>query len=248
MASFISYEKEQIVSIYDIGHNGFLKPDAIFNYFQDIATLHSMELGLSYFDLIKLNEFWVLTRVTAEIIQLPKYNDTLKLVTYPIKPRLIDCDRDYYIYNIAGELIIKGVSKWVILDAETRRIKPVGANRFPSEERLIIERAIENPIWKVPVINNSIEISSDKKVNLGDIDFNMHMNNSRYISHAYDALNLADIGEQQLKRITVNYLKEIPYGQEYSIRKEIVDSNKTIISFNSGEDASFRAMFEFGER
>ena len=130
MQDFCNYSQKFVITIYDIDFCGNLKLNSILNYFQEVATRHAMILNIDYHNLIKVNEFWVLSRICAEIDRYPKLGDEITVVTYPISPRLVDCDRDYYILDKSGEVLIRGVSKWLILDSNTHKIKKVNPRYF----------------------------------------------------------------------------------------------------------------------
>lgn len=217
MQEICSYSQKFFVTIYDVDFNGTLKPGSILNYFQEAATKHSVELNVDYFSLLKNNEFWILSRICVEIEKYPRFGDELTIVTYPIEPRAVDCDRDYYIFDKYGNVLIKGVSKWLILDLQTRKIKRVNPKYFGGL-RFIEKRAIENPDWKVEPVENMTEIYKSF-VRLDDLDFNRHMNNAKYFNAAFNAFTPDEITNKKIKSFSINYLSEMSYNQEYVVKK-----------------------------
>lgn len=244
MQDISSYSQKFSVSIYDVDFCGILKPSSILNYFQEVATRHSVELKVDYFNLIKKNEFWVLSRVCVEIDKYPEYGDEITVVTYPIAPRMIDCDRDYYILDKDGNVLIRGVSKWLILDAQTHKIKRVNPNYFGGLN-FIDKRAIQKPNWKVEPVDN-MELVFNSAVRLDDIDFNRHMNNAKYINAAFNALEPNDILKKRIKAFSVNFLSEMNYNKEYSV-KRLYNDQDVIIEIDCEDKPAFRTQILFDE-
>jgi medium-chain acyl-[acyl-carrier-protein] hydrolase len=246
MQDVCSYSRKFIVTIYDVDFRGILKPSSILNYFQEVATSHSIELNVDYFSLLKNNEFWILSRICVEIDEYPKLGDEIHVVTYPIEARMVDCDRDYYILDKDGRVLIRGLSKWLILDLESHKIKRVNPKYF-SGLNFIDKRAIDNPCWKVEPIDNMQEIYRGA-VKIDDIDFNHHMNNAKFATAAFNAFEPDEISNKKIKSFSVNYLAEMSYNQEYIVKKQYKSENDAIIEIESKDKPTFRMQIFFEER
>jgi len=73
-------EKEYPVHVYDTGPDGRLSLYALFNCFQDIASDHAVRLGYGRDELLRQNQFWVLSRIYAEINALPHWEEEIPVV------------------------------------------------------------------------------------------------------------------------------------------------------------------------
>lgn len=246
MQDVSSYSQKFFVTIYDVDFRGNLKPSSILNYFQEVATKHAIILKVDYHSLLKVNEFWVLSRLCVNIDGYPKYGDEVTVVTYPISPRLVDCDRDYYIIDKNGEVLIRGVSKWLILDCDTHKIKKINPNYFGGLD-FIDKRAIDNPEWKVEPIENMQEVLKNK-VHLDDIDFNKHMNNAKYANVIFNALSPEDILNKKINAFSINYLNEMKYQDEYVVKRFYKNEYDVILEIESNNKPAFRSQIWFGEK
>ncbi len=246
MQDICSYSQKFVVTIYDIDFCGNLKLSSILNYFQEVATRHAMILKIDYHSLIKVNEFWVLSRTCAKIERYPKLGDEITVVTYPITPRLIDCDRDYYILDKNNEVLIRGVSKWLILDSNTHKIKKVNPNYFEGLN-FNDKRAVENPDWKVEQIEDMEEIYKNK-VRLDDIDFNKHMNNAKYANCVFNAFSLEDALNKKIKAFSINYLSEMMYEKEYAVKRHYKNKYNAIFEIDCDNKPAFRTQIWFDEK
>lgn len=246
MQDFCNYSQKFVITIYDIDFCGNLKLNSILNYFQEVATRHAMILNIDYHNLIKVNEFWVLSRICAEVDRYPKLGDEITVVTYPISPRLVDCDRDYYILDKSGEVLIRGVSKWLILDSNTHKIKKVNPRYFEGLS-FFDKRAIQNPEWKVEQVENMEEVYNNK-VTLDDIDFNRHMNNSKYANVIFNAFSPEDVLDKKIKAFSINYLSEMRYQKEYIVKKFYKNNYDAIFEIDCENKPAFRAKILFDEK
>jgi len=243
MQDICSYSQKFVITIYDIDFCGNLKLNSILNYFQEVATRHAMILEIDYHNLIKVNEFWVLSRTCAEIDRYPELGDEITVVTYPISPRLVDCDRDYYVLDKNGNVLIRGVSKWLILDSDTHKIKRVNPKYF-NGLNFLEQRAIHNPEWKVEQIEDMQEIYKNK-VNLDDIDFNRHMNNAKYANVIFNAFSPEDVINKKIKAFSINYLNEMKYQKDYTVKKFYKNDNDAIFEIDCDNKPAFRAQIWF---
>jgi acyl-ACP thioesterase len=120
---YLQHRRDITVAVNDADFCGRIKPGAVMEYFQDIATEHADILGLGAGELLAQNLAWVMIRMSFKIFSSPVIGEELTVVTIPEKPKALDVNRSYYIYNKTGETVITGSSKWCVLDMNTHRIQ-----------------------------------------------------------------------------------------------------------------------------
>ena len=125
MKKILKHEYNIVAAVDNMDFCDRIKPSAVLQHFQDIATEHANLLGIGYKETVANNCFWVLTKVAAEIDKQPQMGEKLRIATYPRKPTAVEATRDYYIFNSKNELIIRGSSKWCVLDIANRKIKRI---------------------------------------------------------------------------------------------------------------------------
>ena len=77
------YEKKYYIGSNDVDQFLDLKLPSFFRMMQDISTEHAEVLHIGKADTLDKNLYWVITRIELDIIQMPKYLDTVTLKTYP---------------------------------------------------------------------------------------------------------------------------------------------------------------------
>ena len=102
--------------------NGDIKPDVVLSKFQDIAVKNAKSLGIGFENMIKHNLLWVTLRIKYQIFSVPKASQTYRLETMPQSKNVLEFDRDYLVLDGDGKQVIRGTSKWCLIDTEKRRI------------------------------------------------------------------------------------------------------------------------------
>jgi len=77
------FEREFRVHVYETFVDEKANICALFNYMQDIAAEHAIRLGYGRDDLMKENNFWVLSRMYAEISEYPFRDERITVKTWP---------------------------------------------------------------------------------------------------------------------------------------------------------------------
>lgn len=235
------------VMVNDVDFMKKLKLSAAFNYFQEIAGLHSDQLGIGFNTIQKeRGVVWVLIRIRMDIMKYPIWNDEITVETWPQIPRKFDFDRDFLIKDMHGNTIAKAVSTWVILDAETHNLRKseVIAIDYPP---IINERAIDCILGKLKP-SSEPEIAYKRVIGCSDIDMNGHLNNSKYIDFIMDCFTMDELKKYHAQSIQVNYMSEALPGDTVILRKcrEPYASNGIYVEGINEKDNStiFRALID----
>lgn len=210
----MQYERNYFVHYYDSDLKKRALITSLMAYFEDIAILQSEDasVGLDYYSNNKVA--WVLYKWDIEILDFPKFKDTIRVVTCPMAFAKFYAFRSFDIYSLSGEHLVKGGSMWFFVDMNTRRPSKIPQEVYDSYQ---ITPANTKPLEiqdpKAPV---EIQYSTNFRVRQSDIDTNGHVNNIKYIEWALEALPQEIFSGYKLNRIKVVYKKETMYGRMIS--------------------------------
>ena len=246
---YLVHEQDIIVAVGDTDFNGNLKPSAIMGYCQDIATVHAHMLGFGQYDLLARNLVWVMIRMSFKVHKLPKMGDHLTIKTFPEKPKTLDVNRGYYIYNADGETIISASSKWCVLDMDTHKISRL-APLFEkyTEPDYIPHEPFADANCKLHALTglDTAVKSQPFTVQVTDLDQNHHMNNARYGDIILNACGVDMVKEHTISRIDLNFISELFIGDTYEVYKIQNDNVTFIEAHKTGADSIvFRATVEW---
>lgn len=209
------YCEEFKIRTNDLKFDNQITPKAILDFFQVVAGEHANLLGLGYQELLKKNLTWVLAKTRVTIKKSPDLFSNISIKTWPLERGKIDFIRNYVINDQNGDTLLYGASQWCLIDITSRRIVKALDITYP--DTCLSEKVYEDKIPAIsPDFSNFLFIY---KVNISDIDCNMHMNNSKYGDLILNALTL----EENIKEFQINYLNEALLNEEISVYKTYED-------------------------
>ncbi len=216
-----------------------LTPYAILDIFQDIAGEHATKLGLGFHDMISKNLLWVLLRTKYEVVKMPQMYENVIVSTWPEVKGRADMNRDYLIKNDKGEVLIKGKSKWVVIDLNSRRLVRASNVNYPDGE-YILENTFDE-LYKLDDFDIENLTPHLVRTSFSDLDHNGHVNNASYANYIVDVLNLKR--EEKIKTFEINYEKELMQNQCFEVY--VKRDDKVILLKGLKEDTLiFKAKLE----
>ena len=212
------FEKEYRLHVYETGPDGNLSLYSLFNYLQDIASDHAIRLGFGRDDLMRQNRFWVLSRIYAEIEQMPKWEDTIILKTWPNGTDKLFALRNFEASYPDGRHIASATSSWLILDRTTKKVHRPDAilsefysdldpNQSPLRYASRLESADEDSV-----------VSKPYKIKVSDLDINLHTNNVKYLTWVSDCYDLDFVMQNVPVSAEINYLAESQFNEDVVIK------------------------------
>ena len=202
------YERKYPVNIFNTDLTGRLSPGGLFNFFEDIAGRHALELGWGRDNLMSNGVFWALSRMVVKVEKLPLAWEEVTLRTWPRGTEAIYALRDLEMYDASGNRLAGASSSWVIVDYHTRKAQRPDKALSDLHARFPQERATEANARKVPALPAGERQTTRIRVKLDDIDVNRHVNNARYIHWTVNCYDPEFISEHVPDTIEVNYIAE----------------------------------------
>jgi acyl-ACP thioesterase len=222
-------EKGYNVHVYDTGPDGRTSLFALFNYMQDIASDHAVLLGFGRDDLMKRNQFWVLSRMYAEIREWPSWGDNIIIKTWPNGTDMLFAMRNYEIKFPDGKIIASAVSSWLIVDMTTRKIQRPDGLLTQYNQKDLIPTSARHP-EKLHESAENGKSSAPFRVKISDLDVNLHTNNANYLKWICDTYDLNFTMNHFPCSAEINYLAESMFDDEIVIRSANGDLDRSIVN------------------
>ncbi len=235
------YTKNYYIGSNDVDQFLDLKLPSFFRMMQDIATEHAEVLNIGKANTIDKGLYWVITRIEIEIIEMPKYLQTVTLKTYPGDDLRFIFPRYFQLEDEKGKILIKASSTWAVLSRETHR---VCLNPFPGLKAPTEHLEGEQPL-PGKCETGDYKLVETRKVRYSDIDLNGHLNNTKYIDYIVDIHDSDFYKKNKIKHFLINYEKELKDNNEVSIF-----SNNSNPEYIKGEvdGVSFTVNITYGNR
>lgn len=231
-----------LVQCQEADYKGNYRISSLMSKLSDLATTNAFQTGI-WNDEIAKNYGFVLTKETIILKRPIKVNELIKLYTRASGYRRIQFMRNYWVEDENGIEIAAIFSLWTLINLKNRRITKPEKAGIIMPEILPYEYSIDT-FYK---IREELELSfiMERTVLYSDVDVNQHLNNSRYIEWAFDALPLEIFENSYFKKISVIFKKEMAPGVTAKIYRYISDDYIKVV-FKSKDDNEI--YFEMGCR
>ncbi len=191
-------------------YTGTLRPSALQSTLLDCAFAHAEQLGLTReFTYQRTGGIWVIIKLAVALDKPILYSTEYTVTTWPRGPQGPYFTRDFVITQ-DGAPIGRASSQWLITNPRDQKI--IRPRDIPEAcVALLTDQAVQLPLTKLTAPDKLSAIGSHT-VTYSDIDMNHHVNNTRYLDFACDALALHD-NKQRVAGYQINYTAQVLAGE-----------------------------------
>lgn len=234
-------EFEYVVQPLDVDFNESVRLTQMIGYLLHTAGQNAEENGFGIQELHSKGNAWVASRLALEMYRYPKAKEGFVIETWIEDYGRVFSTRDFKIVDNNELLIGAGSSVWCMMDMETRKAVDLSSLDF-SGFATGIPSLIDKPL-KVPAVVG--EPVSRHRIKYSDIDINRHANSMKYIEWMIDLFPLEFFQTREVRRIDINYLNEVYYGEKVDIYFFQNKGNGCIFEMRRGSDPICRASMQF---
>ena len=210
-----------------------LKPSALLQFMQDLASDNAESLDFGYSYIVKNNLAWYLLRYHIEFEDYPEGIYDLTINTQPRGYNKFFAFRDFTIKH-QEKLLAKATSSWALVDLETKNMSNI-ADVLKDNQYIVPHEKREGDLSfnkiKMPEV---FDIEKSFEIRFDDLDVNRHVNNANYIVWAFEPLDFDFRRTHKLKTLDMMFKKEITYGSGVNVKVKI-DNNITIHELKNAE-------------
>ena len=146
------------------------------------------------------------------------------------------------IETLDGEKLVSGITAWLLVDLNNRRILPIKKFDEMGLRTPTLKKTEHDclPYGKIQLPEDAV-LLDERFIKYTDLDANGHTNNSRYAAFAVDSLP-AEFQGIEFKDVRINFAKEAMLGQKVQVFGKIDKEAKKIILVGKTESGtSFEA-------
>lgn len=218
-----------------LGQNVAISNKGLLSILQDVAEMHSASLGIGVTDIDKTNFSWALLNWKVKIISRPQYGETLTVKTWSRYSTKLYSYRDFEVYNASGDLLVIATSKWILIDAEKRKIAKIEddlISKYEPENKSVFDIVELDKLDEPEHIDSSIEY----KIRKADIDINNHVNNLCYVDIALEGFPGTTNEFNSINEFEIQYKHQIRLDDNITVSYSSEnDGNCIVITSNNGE-------------
>ncbi len=210
------FEQTYFLTPAECNPQGRMPITLLINRLIEVATLHANMIGIGYASLVEYNETWVLSRVATEMTRYPGVNDNYTIRTWISSISRLFSERDFEILDGDGNTIGHARTVWAVLNTITRSVADISRMEWVKE---LIPAHRTCPVDKPSRPRALTDYRSEHyRFTYCDIDFNRHVNSSRYIELLLNQWSLDFHDRNRLTRFEIAYMHEALYGQDVEVR------------------------------
>lgn len=230
-------------SVYEMGISNLMYK------FQDLAALHSQDFGFDNLTLReKSNAFWVILRCKIHIDKTPKFLDNISVETWPNMPKYVRCNRNFVIRDADGQPIIRALTEWALLDADTHGVRRFSSTIYPMDEEHLKDTAMDEPFRLGRMDFGSEDLVYTSKVMSSDIDVSQHTNNVTYCRYLLNAFDSSFFSNNKITDFEINYRHESREGDLFEVYKKETPDGITLQASNPDGKVYASALIKYEPR
>jgi len=190
-----------------------VRPTQLLVYMQETSNRHLESAGLSLDALRDERGLAFILSKTRVALHAPLYtNEDITVRTWTCESRAFSFSRFYDIWR-GEELIAVADTTWALIDLNDKQLCRVDSLDLGIENDAPIDIGIPAR-FRVPK-TEALELLGERKVVYSDLDYNMHMNNTKYADMLCDFLPIEDTG--RIRGISMTYLHEAAFGDTVKV-------------------------------
>ena len=231
------YEWHTQVASYDVGPDRLLTPAAQLRLQQEAGERHFGEGGLHFEGIAAMGMAFLVLENNAVIHRRPAIGEKITVKTWSRNIKGLRFFRCYRFEDEAGSILIDSVASFALVDLNTHMLLRPSA--FPVEVSHQPDLAHTCPDPSRIVKPAESEPCGQHTVVLSELDFNGHLNNTRYADILFDVL--PPDTEEHMHGFSVTFAHEARHADVLALsRARDAEGNWTVTAQN-GEQTCFMA-------
>ncbi len=203
------FRKSFEVSFYESDKNRKATPLSILAYLGETSGAHTDTMGFNVENLQSKNLGWVLNRWKVRIDRYPEVKEKITIETWTSGIDKFYATREFVIYDDKDIVLGKASSLWIFIDIVKKKPMRIPQTFYQAADP-IEERNFDDFFDFKVDINSTNWV--DFHVRRSDIDYNNHVNNTKYLSWMIESVPDFIFDNYMLNEFEILYKKEALYG------------------------------------
>lgn len=222
---------------HDTDANRVVRPTQLLVYMQETSNAHLDSMGHNLDKLRDEHSLAFLLSKTKIAIYSPLYfPEEITVETFTAESRGYAFNRFYRILR-GNTVIAEADTTWALINLKTGQLCRADSFDFGFEHEPAINIGLA-PRFRVPH-TDTLALLCERPIVYSDLDYNMHMNNTRYADMLCDYMPIDDVS--RIKGISISYLHEAAYGDRIKIYGTESDGKYSFRTVNGNGDTGIEA-------
>lgn len=240
------FEHKFEIGFRDVGKSNKLTNKGLLGFLEDIAGMHSNQVGFGLNSIDKTGLTWVLLNWKIRVFSRPLYGESISIKTWARNSVKFYTFRDFEVYNENGDLVAIATSKWVLMDAKTMRLTKISdemISKYDPELACVFESEPEINKLNIPEEYSTV---LSYTIQRKDIDINRHVHNTYYLDFAYELLPEDIYENSNLDNFEILYKKETKLGETLKCFYTKVENSHYVV-MKTEDEKNIHCIVRFDE-
>ena len=202
------YAWQTTVATYDVGPDRLLTPSAQLRLQQEAGERHFREGGLDFEGIAALGMAFVVLQNNAVIYRRPRMGEDITLKTWSRTIKGVRFYRCYRFEDSEGKVLIDSMATFALVDLHTHAMLRPTAFPYEIKEQTFEHTCADAPRLRMPAEKTPCGVHT---VRASELDFNGHLNNTRYADIVFD--HLPQTVCEHLQGFSIVFQHEAKHGE-----------------------------------
>ena len=226
------YSAKYTTKSHDTDPSGIMRPSRVLEYMQETANLQCRDYGMDLNDLFYNEGFgFLLSRLQLRVnVPLRAYED-IEVRTWCPPSRALSFLRCFAILR-GGEVVAEALTTWALMDVRNKALVKVSDfdREFPMGDAL--DEATLPKKVRIPA-TAEMDTVGERRIVYSDLDFNFHMNNTKYPDMVCDYL--PDMRGKFVSSLSLAYMNEGAFGDTLTVQRSQADEGAYLLRTVRGD-------------
>ena len=237
----MKFTQHYIVKWHDTDANRLIRPSALVTYLQETANAHLIHIGISLDELRdRYGLAFILGGLSVRVYESLSSGDEIEVETWTCGERGFRHNRCFRALR-EGKTVAEATSVWALIKlADGSLVKVEDMPYHIEPEAPIVLPDLPTRLKMPPVAE--MEAAGERRIVYSDIDYNGHMNNTRYPDMLCDFI--PEMRESRMMGMVLSYRKEAVFAQTLRVFRQKTAEGYFICTIDENENVCTEALLK----
>ena len=190
-----------------------IRPTQLLALMQETSNRHVASQGTSLDELRDEKKLaFILSKTRIEIMRRPSAFEEITVETWTTPGRSFGFNRSFLV-RVGEEIVASADTCWALVGLEDQKFHKMEETGYTCEDEDPVTLSLPARFRIPPTL--ALEELGKRRIVYSDIDYNMHMNNTRYADMLCDFLPLDEV--ESLRGLSLSYLHEATFSHTITV-------------------------------
>ena len=213
----MKFTQQYTVKWHDTDANRFMRPSALVTYLQETANEHLIHIGVSLDELRDSHGLaFILGSISVRSYEPLFSGDTIEVETFTCGEKGFRHNRCFRVLRY-GKTVAEATSQWALVrlrDGSLVKVEDMPYRIEPEEPIMLADLPVR---LKMPPMAE-MKLAGERRIVYSDIDYNGHMNNTRYPDMFCDFI--PEMRKSRMVGMVLSYRKEAAFAHTLRVFRQ----------------------------